>query len=260
VNGKSFDINFSLFCCISDKLQTMDRQEQELSLTIPDQYLPCFLSFLDIFKGLPFYFQNYPLESVSYIIHLLGLSSLSQFICENLPSPQNVQEAIEFLSNHSCEIYSSIFDESMAILINHFSEIRTNQFLKLTNFILEKLFQSPQLQIDSEDTLFDLVVDLIGRDPNRKILLNCIFSPGVSSSHLINFFNDFPVEEIDSDLFKFLKARLFCDVFQPNSIPLLRWRNLPLFRSKEEFDEIFDLLQSYFRFAPKLFSQNYKSS
>jgi hypothetical protein len=76
VNGKSFGINFSLFCCVSDKLQTMNRQEQELSLTIPDQYLPCFLAFLDIFKGLPFYFENYPLESVSYVIYLVGLSSL----------------------------------------------------------------------------------------------------------------------------------------------------------------------------------------
>jgi hypothetical protein len=34
VNGKSFGINFSLFCCVSDKFQEMNCEE-ELSLTIP---------------------------------------------------------------------------------------------------------------------------------------------------------------------------------------------------------------------------------
>jgi hypothetical protein len=79
---------------------------------------------LDIFKGLPFYSQDYSLKSVSYLIHLFGLSSLSQFICEHLPSPNNVQEALEFLSNHTCELYSQIFEQSLSILISHFSEIR----------------------------------------------------------------------------------------------------------------------------------------
>jgi FtsZ-binding cell division protein ZapB len=247
LNGKSFGINFSLFCCVSDKFQTMSLQEEELSLTIPNQHLPCFISFLDIFKGLPFYFEKYSLESVSYLIHLLGLSSLSQFICENFPSPQNIQEALEFLSNHSCQFYPNIFDESMKILIYHFSEIRTAQFLKLSNFVLEKLFQSPQLKVDNEDILFNLVVDLIGRDPNKKILIRCIFFPGVSSSHLTNFFNNFPAEEIDSDLFESLKTRLFCDIYFPHSILPLRWLNPPIFHSKEEIDSIFQLLQYHFQ-------------
>jgi hypothetical protein len=84
VNGRTFDINYSLFCCISDKFQTMNCQEK-IGLTIPSQHLPCLISFLAIFKDLPFYFEEYSLESVSYLINLLGLSSLSQFICKNLP-------------------------------------------------------------------------------------------------------------------------------------------------------------------------------
>jgi hypothetical protein len=201
---------------------------------------------LDIFKGLPFYFENYALESVSYLIRLLGLSSLSQFICQNLPSPRNIQEAIDFLSNHSCDFYPRIFNESMTVLIDHFSEIRTNQFLKMANFVLEKLFQSTQLQIDSENILFDLVVDLIGRDPNRKILLRTIFFPGVSFSRLISYFNTFTVEEMDYDLFESLKIRLFCDVFQSNSVPSSAMARSSSISSKEEFNEIINLVQSYF--------------
>jgi hypothetical protein len=249
INGKSFGINFSLFCCVSDKFQAMNHQEQELRLTIPDQHLPCLISFLDIFKGLPFYFENYSPESVSYFIHLFGLSSLAQFIYENCPSPQNIQEVLEFLSSHSCEFYPNIFDESLTILIRHFSEIRTDQILKLSNFILGKLFQSPQFLVDNEDTLFDLVVELIERDPNRKILLKYVYFPGVSSSHLINFLNNFPIEEIDSDLFESIKTRLFCEVLQPNSVPSLRWRNLPTFLSKEKIDNIYQLLQDHFHDA-----------
>jgi hypothetical protein len=103
VNGKVFQINFSLFCCLSDKFLEMNQQEQELRCSIPNNYLPCFIAFLDIFKGLPFYFENYSLESISFLIQLFGLSSLSKFICENIPHPQNIQQITSFLSKISCE-------------------------------------------------------------------------------------------------------------------------------------------------------------
>jgi hypothetical protein len=217
----------------------MNRQEEELSFTIPKQHLPCFESFLDIFKGLPFYFEDYSLESVSYLIHLFGLSSLSDFISENLPLPQNPQEAIDFLSNLFCESYPNLFNQSIGIIIEHFSKIKLEQFLKLSNFVLEQLFQSPQFQIDHEDISFDLVTDLITRDPNRKSLLKIIYFPGVSTTRLINYFIDYSFEEIDFDLFESIKVRLFCEVFQPNNLPSSRWRNPQTFRSKEQMDEIF---------------------
>jgi hypothetical protein len=158
-NGRTFDINYSLFCCVSDKFQTMNCQEKELILTIPGQHFPCLISFLDIFKGLPFYFEEYSLESVFYLIHLFGLLSLSQFICENLPSPQNIGEALDFLGKSLCEFFSNIFDQSLSIVLHHFAELRIDQFLRLSNSVLEKLLQSPQLQVENEDFLFNLVTD-----------------------------------------------------------------------------------------------------
>jgi hypothetical protein len=135
----------------------------------------------------------------------------------------------------------------MALLTRHFSEISIDQFLKLSNFILEKLFQSSQFQVENEDVLFNLVADLIGRDSKRKILLKLIYFPSVSTEHIVNFFSNFPADEIDSDLFESIKTRLFCDIFQPNSLPPSRWRSPPAFRSKEEIDKIFQLLQDYFQ-------------
>jgi hypothetical protein len=57
------------------------------------------------------------------------------------------------------------------------------------------------LQVENEDVLFDLVIDLIERDPNRKRPLKNIYFPGVSTTRPINFFNNYSFEEIDFDLF-----------------------------------------------------------
>jgi hypothetical protein len=184
----------------------MNNQAEELSLTIPKQHIPCFLAFLDIFKGLPFYFEKYSLESVSYLIRLFGISSLSHFISENFHSPQNIQEALEFLSIHSCELYSKIFNNSLDILIQHFSDIKPKQFLLVSNFVLETLLLSPQFQVDHEDILFNLIIDLIKRDPNRKGFLKVIYFPAVSSSLLIKYFTNVSVEKIDHDLFESIRT------------------------------------------------------
>jgi hypothetical protein len=72
----------------------MNKGEEEFICTIPNEHLPCFHSFLDIFKGLPFYFENYSFESLSCLINLFGLSSLFEFICETISLPQNLQESL----------------------------------------------------------------------------------------------------------------------------------------------------------------------
>jgi hypothetical protein len=93
--------------------------------------------------------------------------------------------------------------------MNNFAELSFDQLLNLPNSVLEQLLQSPQLQVENEDFLFNRVVELITRDPNRKILLKSIYFPGVSPHLLINFFQNFPVEEIDLDFVESLKTRLF---------------------------------------------------
>jgi hypothetical protein len=184
---------------------------------------------------------------------LFGLSSLSQFIYESLPSPKNIGEAIDFLSKPSCEYFSNIFDQSLSIVLNHFAEIRIDQFLRLSNSVLEKLLQSPQLQFENEDFLFNLVVELIRRDSNRKILLKYLFFPGMLSSLLLPFFRDFSVEEIDPDLFESLKIRLLCNTFLLDSFPSSRWQNSPRFLSKNEMDENLELLHDHFQQSANLF-------
>jgi hypothetical protein len=106
---------------------------------------------------------------------LFGLSSLSQFICESLPSPKNVFEAVEFLSQPLCECFLKIFNHSLTIILSHLQEIRIEQLQKLSNSVLEKILQSNELQVENEDFLFNVVTVLIERDSTRAILLNSLF-------------------------------------------------------------------------------------
>jgi predicted RND superfamily exporter protein len=81
--------------------------------------------------------------------------------------------------------------------------------------------------------------------------LKSVFYPGVSTSLLISYFNDFPVEEIDSDLFNSLKERIFSDVFLSDSFPSSnRWRNPPKSQSKKEVEQIYQMLQNHFSQLP----------
>jgi radical SAM superfamily enzyme len=90
-------------------------------------------------------------------------------------------------------------------VIQNIEQIEIHQLLCLSNFVLEQIFNSHQLQIENENYLFNLVIELIKKDSNRKVLLKSIFYPGVSSSLLISYFRDFPIEEIDYNLFNSLK-------------------------------------------------------
>jgi hypothetical protein len=247
VNGIIYEINYSFFCLVSNKLKELNKGEEEFECSIPNEPLPCFHSFLDIFKGLPFYFENYSFKSLSYLINLFGLSSLFEFLCEAIPLPQNLQESLQFLSQCSCEFLPRFFSQSLNLVIQSIEQIGIEQLLCLSNFVLEQIFKSDQLQIENEDYLFSLVVRLIEKDSNRKILLNSIFFPGVSSSLLISYFKDYPIEDLDSDLFESLKQRLFCDVLLPTSLPSsTRWRKPPKLLSTKEIEDILELLHNHF--------------
>jgi hypothetical protein len=170
VNGKTFEINFSLFCCVSDKFFKTIFPENKLVFSIPENFLSCFTSFLDIFHGLPFYFENYSFEALSYLIDLFGLFSLFQFICDKIPVPKNVSESIEFLSKCQVDFFPKNFKQCIIILIENIDKIQTEQYNCLPNFVLEKIFSSKLFQIENEDFLFHKISRLIRINSNRRIL------------------------------------------------------------------------------------------
>jgi hypothetical protein len=123
----------------------MNHQYSEIRLTISSQHLTDFISFLGIFKDLPFYFENYLLESIFHLIHFFGLFTIHNSLWKS-SFLKNIQETLEFLDNHSCEAYSSIVEESLDILIQYVLEIRRDSFSYLMRMnVFEKYLKTNHL-------------------------------------------------------------------------------------------------------------------
>jgi outer membrane murein-binding lipoprotein Lpp len=190
------------------------------------------------------------------------------FISEQFPFPQTVSEALEFLPNPKNDLFMQQFNHSLNILVDKVDELSFQDFNRLPNYGLSRLFTHPNLRIQSENNLFEFISQSIKTDPNRKHLLKIISYPAVSSQLLIDFCSDFPFEELNSDIFEALKLRLFCDIAYPNcSVPFSRWKKPPRFISRKEIAGIFKLVSTCFgqitnpvEQLKQLAEQSYKNS
>jgi hypothetical protein len=104
-NGKTFEVNYSLFCCCADKLNEMNSNQSEMKFEIPNEHFHCFDSFLNLFQGKSFHFQNYSFDSLSYLIQFFGLSCLFESISSSFSKPNGVIGSINFVSIPHCELY-----------------------------------------------------------------------------------------------------------------------------------------------------------
>ncbi|MDR2640678.1 MAG: hypothetical protein LBC61_05190 [Candidatus Peribacteria bacterium] len=242
INEKRFEINSSLFCCISDK-QKEKFQTSTLIFSIPEDYLNCFSAFLGIFKGEPFQYQEYDLSSQLFLIYTFELSSFARIISSSLANPQTVQEAIQFLKIRYCEILKDYFNQCSNFLVSHLEEVSIDEFLSLSNSVLENLFSASNLQIVNEDYLLELVLKLIEIDPNRRALLKTVMFTYVSSNLLQSKMNKFSLQDFDNETFEVLKKRMFSELLYDNSVQSnLRWKTPPLYHSKEEIQQLQDTI------------------
>jgi hypothetical protein len=252
LNERPFEINSCYFSLLSNKIHSLDKSENQLICSIPDEHLFCFESFLSIFKGSSFRFNAFDLSSLLYLIDYFDLKSLPQFISDSIPLPTNLEESISFLSKNNNKFLEKHIQKSIDILIENIKHVSINQFLEISNENLLFIFNSSKLLIRDEDFLFTLIVQLIEQDFSKKILLPTIYFPLVSSNLLKSFFQHFPVEEIDVELFEKLKERLFIDVLFSESIKSSRYQNQPNLITKSEIEETSKILQNYFQKPVKM--------
>jgi hypothetical protein len=140
INHKSFEINSSHLSCISTKFHSIGNLVNHLIFSIPEEHLFCFESFLSIFKGSSFRFDEFDASSLIYLIDFFDLKSLLQFISDSLPLPSNIEESIEFLSKIYSKILGKHFQQSIDIVIDNFEKITIDQFLQISNEILLSVF------------------------------------------------------------------------------------------------------------------------
>jgi hypothetical protein len=147
----------------------------------------------------------------------------------------------------NCQLLDRHFQQSIDILIENIEEISIDEYLQIPNENLLFLFNSSKLSLPDENFLFNLIFQLLQQYFSKNILLQTIYFPLVSSSLLKNFFQDFPIEELDSELFERLKERLFCDVLISDDLPpSTRWKNKPSFISRSEIEEISKMINNHF--------------
>lgn len=247
INGKKYQVNFSLFSCVSDKFLQLERKENELVCSVPNEEVSCFIEFLNVFEGFSFSYTKFPYTSLQFLIDYFELNHLRQFVSNQQQFPRDISESVEFLSENGCTLFDQQFHYSISLLVEKIEKMSFDDFDRLSFFELEKLFNNSRFKVQNENCLFKLIVKLVKSDNKRKSLLNLVCYPLVSSKLMIHFFDKFPFEQIDSDIFESFKERLICDIAKPNTkIPSYRWKEHPKFISRKEISELFKLLISFF--------------
>jgi hypothetical protein len=123
INDIKIEINFSLFSFVCDKFQELPHQENQLTISISNVNLNCFLSFFDLMKGYSFYFENSDFPNLKDLINCFGINSLLQVIGTKIPIPQTLEESLQFISQSYCDLLEEQFNSSLLIIIQNFNAI-----------------------------------------------------------------------------------------------------------------------------------------
>jgi hypothetical protein len=206
INNKPILINYSLFCCVSDLLLHIDPLYQSFSLNVSNNIFQCFLSFMKVFDGIPFYWKKFQLSTILSMSEVFHLHSLHAFINDFVPfSPKNIEESIQFLSQSCSSSFENIFQQSVLILVENFKKLSFDQINSLSIEALQEILQNDQIQKLNQDYLLNLVLQLIEKDSNKNILLKNIKLNLISSKMMKEFLNKIHVYDLDIDLFEQIK-------------------------------------------------------
>jgi hypothetical protein len=242
INNERYDVNFSFLSCVSTKFQSLNKETSELICSVPPEHLECFCSFLSIFKGFPFYYENFNFLSLKFLIDFFGLSSLIPFIESKINFPTNSNEILPFIAESSYQIFENKYNHMLTIFIQNISTYSEHDLNLIPLDVLERIFSSQDLVIQNEDAIFALITNLINEDRNKLPLLKYIFFPAVSSHLMMPFFKKFPFEDLDFNFFETFKHFFECDVTKLNfDIDYKRWSDQPKFLTKNDFQEIFEI-------------------
>ena len=129
--------------------------------------------------------------------------------------PKYIEENINsYVKNiESCYHFSRLngdfdFDELLSFVSSHFTEIDEEYFLKLPRHFQHWIISRPELQIESEDSLFDIIIEIIRRkdkcDKSEEIddilFLELIEFNQLSENRLQTFFEFFDFNDLNGTL------------------------------------------------------------
>jgi hypothetical protein len=210
VNEMIFQTNRLFYSCLSDSFLKLIPSPSDIILSIPQQHLFCFISFLNILKGIPMNLSKLDHNSIISVIQIVDCSSAFSFLSSQIKIPESFSESIQFLQNSFCSYLKEHFVQSISILSSNLREVSFDILNLFSIETLEMIFSSEELRIPNEDFLFQLISRLIQINSNRKYLYRFIFLPKVSPELIQREFSNLRIEDINSELLGIFKTKLFC--------------------------------------------------
>lgn len=252
VNDIPFSCNSYYASCISDHIFSAllkDHYLSEFRLLIPKVLIERFQNIYFLLQGSEIYIEENELEQFNELATLLEFDYLKDYIKENFPNfastiiDDSLENALLFLQNSNKNPIE--FDTAVSIAAIHFSEIPFSTISHFSIQVLETILNSNQLRVRNENQLFLMVQKLAKFDQKYFRLLTYIQFPFVDPILLRKFFQNFPFEDLDQQLFDQIKIRLFCEVI-PNKIGNMdRWLETPILFDSEEVKLLLNLLDSF---------------
>jgi hypothetical protein len=243
INNHQVLISYPLFSCICDKFTQSLHQEHSLSISIPNEYLNCFISFFDLMKGFSFNFDNYNYSNLKSLIDSFGITSLVQVMSEKVPFPESLEDSLLFRSQPCCEFLETHFTQSSFIIIQHFPSLSFEDLNQFPNSHLMEIFGSNYLQIENEDYLFNLIMKMIEEDKSRISLLGAVQVAYVSENLLNDFFEKISTNDIDLELLESMKKKIVDGNTNLEKLSQ-RWKTTPNSLSAEEKCQILNIIDS----------------
>jgi hypothetical protein len=126
----------------------MKNHADEFSCSIPDNHFQCFPQLTAIFQGQPFVFEEKMVFSLMFLIDYFGFSCLIQTIPQSLVFPQNLEEAMNFLSESFCFKFNQQFQNSVLFLTQNIHGISSEHLQRLQNSALVEMIRQMKQESD----------------------------------------------------------------------------------------------------------------
>ena len=150
---------------------------------------------------------------------LLGNEELHSKLNELFPQNFTEENANSYLKNIECCYQFSQFKPDfdftslLTFIASHFYKLNKEIFLNLPRKIQHQIISHPQLQIESEDSLFDIILEIIEKKDQQEKQEEEIDD--------VLFFEQIEFRGLSED-----RLRTFVDVFDVNEINGLLWQKL----------------------------------
>jgi hypothetical protein len=131
----------------------------------------------------------------------------------SVPPTENIEENLKVISFFNTS-FAETFSSSLEFLVQHLAEIPYENIALTPISALQHIFSITTVH---EDKLFEIVTNLVSDDKNFLVLLPIPKFEKVHASFVRSFFENFPFEQLSSNLWESLKPRLFIENGTPFS-------------------------------------------